>query len=117
MISINRSDKKEIIHLLKESKRCLREKRVIAIFPEGTRGRGRKLLPFKPGANLIAKKYSLKVQPVVIIGSKERFDTKTLSLNPGIVKIIFLPPCCIETLDELKEIRSKMQNILDENFK
>ena len=113
-IRLDREDRKSLVHLLKESKEKSKEK-VIAIFPEGTRARGKKLLPFKPGAKIIAEKLHLKVQPAVILCAKERFDSKTLELNPGTITIVFLPSFTPDpSSDWLKELREKMQQVKEE---
>lgn len=90
MISIDRENKAGIIHLLKEVKDRLSLGRPIAMFPEGTRSNGKELLKFKSGASLVANKYNLKVQPAIIINTKNILDSKKLTANPGVVKVIFL---------------------------
>jgi len=113
-IRLDREDRKSLVHLLKESKEKSQHK-VIAIFPEGTRARGDKLLPFKPGAKIITDKLHLKVQPVVIVCARARFDSKRLELYPGIIKVKYLPSFYPDPKsDWLKELRQKMQTILDE---
>ncbi len=113
-IRLNREDRKSLVHLLKESKEKSRHK-TIAIFPEGTRARGNKLLPFKPGAKIIADKLHLKVQPVLIVCARERFDSKSLELNPGPIEVVYLPSFFPDPkTDWLKELRLKMQNYLEE---
>lgn len=92
MISVDRENKAGIIHLLKESKDRLDKGRPIAMFPEGTRGDGTKMLEFKPGAKMIANKYNLKVQPVVMFNTRKIVDSKKLEANPGIVKVVYLEP-------------------------
>ena len=116
-IKLDREDKRSIIYLLKEAKEKVKYK-TIAIFPEGTRGRGERLLPFKPGAKIIANQLKLKVQPAVIVCSKERFDSKSLKYNPGKVKVIFLDSFYPENnKDWLSDLRKKMQEILDKEKK
>ena len=46
MVSVDRNDRRSMIKMLKSAKKKLDEDRVIAIFPEGTRGDGLKLLKF-----------------------------------------------------------------------
>ena len=113
-IRLDREDRKSLVHLLKESKEKSKEK-TIAIFPEGTRARGDKLLPFKPGAKIIADKLHLKVQPVLIICARTRFDSKKLELNPGPIKVKYLPSFYPDPKKEwLKELRDRMQKELEE---
>ncbi len=71
MISIDRSNKRGVIKLLKDIKESIEVKnRAVAIFPEGTRAKGQELLPFKVGGKLAADKLKLRVQPIVVTGSK-----------------------------------------------
>ncbi len=112
-IRLDREDRKALIHLLKEAKEKVTHK-TLAIFPEGTRAKGDRLLPFKPGAKIIADKLHLKVQPVLIICARARFDSKRLELNPGIIKVIPLPSFVPDSSTNwLKELRKKMQDILN----
>ncbi|MFV0480419.1 MAG: lysophospholipid acyltransferase family protein [Campylobacteraceae bacterium] len=91
MISINRSDKRAIVKLLKDAKDRLEKNRVLAIFPEGTRGDGKNLLKFQQGAKILAEKLDIKVQPVVLNNAKNIFDAKNKKINSGILDISFLP--------------------------
>lgn len=90
MISIDRENKAGLINLLKEARDRLDKGRPIAMFPEGTRSNGKGLLSFKPGAKMIANKFSLKVQPVIILNTLNIVDSKRLKAKPGIVKVIYL---------------------------
>ncbi|QDF27854.1 lysophospholipid acyltransferase family protein [Halarcobacter anaerophilus] len=92
MISVDREDKAGIIALLKDCKDRLSKGRPIAMFPEGTRSTGKKMLKFKPGAKMIANKFNLKVQPAIIINTKNILDSKSLKQTPGRVKVIYLDP-------------------------
>jgi 1-acyl-sn-glycerol-3-phosphate acyltransferase len=90
MIMVERNSKSSLIKLLKDSKDKLAQNRQLAIFPEGTRTDGTKLRKFKAGAKIIAQKYNLNVQPIVIIGSLNIWDSKKMIQNSGTVKIIYL---------------------------
>ena len=92
MISIDRENKAGIIHLLKEAKDRLSKGRPIAMFPEGTRSSGNKMLKFKPGAQMLANKLKLKVQPAIILNTKKILDSQKLIQRPGVVKVKFLKP-------------------------
>lgn len=91
MIMVERESKKSLIQLLKDTKERLDSGRQLCIFPEGTRTDGKKLKKFKAGAKVIAEKYNLKVQPIVIIGSINVFDSKRATQQSGDIKIVYLP--------------------------
>ena len=116
-ILIDRSNPREIVHIIKQTSEFTKAGGAVAIFPEGTRGSGKKLLKFQSGAQIIANKLGLKVQPVLIIGSKEIIDSKKLSFNKGVVKVVFLPSfVASEGSEWLAKIRENMQKILDEKL-
>ncbi|MCI6217721.1 MAG: 1-acylglycerol-3-phosphate O-acyltransferase [Helicobacter sp.] len=91
MILIDREDKAGIVFLLKSAKEKLAQNRPIVIFPEGTRGKGEEeLLPFKPGAKVLAEKLKLKIQPILIINSRKMYDTAPVASNTNKARIVML---------------------------
>lgn len=116
MISIDRKDPRSLPKIIKLAKERVSQGRVIAIFPEGTRGNGDKILKFKSGANIIANKLNLVVQPVLIIGSRKIIDSKSISVNSGTVKIIYMDIVNISDEKWLENTREKMQTLLEDNL-
>ena len=92
MIVIDRKDRRSLVKIVKESKQRLSEGRVIAMFPEGTRGDGQKILKFQNGAKFLAQKLNLKVQPVVIVNTRYIFDSQKLLAHSGEISLIYLDP-------------------------
>jgi 1-acyl-sn-glycerol-3-phosphate acyltransferase len=90
MILIDRKDKKEIIRMIKTTKQRIKDGRTICIFPEGTRGDGDRLLPFKEGVKAIIKSANAKIQPVIIKGSREVFNPKNFILRKKEFSVEFL---------------------------
>ena len=112
MISINREDKTGIVTLLREGKDRLDAGRPIAMFPEGTRSDGKRIAHFKSGARILADKYNLKVQPVVMLHTREVLDSKTLRATPGVVKVIFLEPIVAsKESDWFVQIENQMKEV------
>ncbi len=119
MIVIDREDsRKSLVKLFKESKERLAEGRVIAMFPEGTRGDGKTLLPFKSGAKLIAEKLSLKVQPVVVVNTRAIVDSQNFVANKGEVVLVYLD--AIDPSQDknwFENLHRDMQKRLDDELK
>ena len=90
MIPIDRSDRRSLIKLLVDVKDRLAKGRIIALFPEGTRGKGDKLLKFQSGAKVLAEKLDLKVQPIIITGSRYVLDSQKLTAHSGTVTVTYL---------------------------
>lgn len=114
MISINREDKKSLIQLFADCKDRVEAGRTIAIFPEGTRGDGKKMKEFKGGAKLIASKLKTKVQPIVIVNTKNVLDSQNFKAKSGKVKLIYLKSIDInENRNWFKQMQLDMQKTLD----
>ncbi len=114
MISIDRENKAGIINLLKEAKDRLDKGRPIAMFPEGTRSDGKSMLDFKPGAKMVANKYNLKVQPVILFNTRNIVDSKKLLANPGVVKVVYLEPIQADkNTDWFEQTEQKMKEVFN----
>ena len=117
-IPIERKSKTSLVKLLKNSKDRLNKGRVITMFPEGTRSRDGRMLPFKNGAKVVADKYRLRVQPIVLIQTAKYYDIKRFYYSPGTIKVIYLESFIADREDEywLKELREKMQKVYDDEL-
>ena len=117
-IAVERENKKSLLKLLRDAKDRLAKGKTIAIFPEGTRSRSGKMLPFKSGAKIIADKYKLKVQPVVLIETAKCYDIKKYHYKPKTIKVIFLDSFIADKNDPdwLKNLRNKMQKVYDDEL-
>jgi len=115
-IEVERESKISLIKLLRAAKDRLKKKRVLTIFPEGTRSRTGRMLPFKSGAKVIADKYKLKVQPIVLIETAKCYNIKNFYYMPKRIKAIFLDSFVADSSDPnwLAELRLKMQKVYDE---
>jgi 1-acyl-sn-glycerol-3-phosphate acyltransferase len=116
MISLDRGNKAALVKLVKDvkfSKDAL--DRSVVIFPEGTRAKGQKLLPFKQGTKIIANKLNLKVQPVVITGSKWVLNEHEKTGHSGTVTYTFLPTIDVSTQDKawFETLQKTMQTEID----
>ena len=114
-IPIERESKSSLVKLLKAAKERLDAKRVITIFPEGTRSSTGKMLPFKPGAKIVADKYTLRVQPIVLMATASCYNIKKFYYRPRKIKVIFLDSFIAdkENPEWLNNLRTTMQTVYD----
>ena len=114
-ISVERESKTSLIKLLRAAKDRLDKSRVITMFPEGTRSVTGKMLPFKNGAKVIADKYKLCVQPIVLIQTSKYYNIKNFYYKPGRIKVIFMDSFVADRSDEhwLQNLRVEMQKVYD----
>lgn len=118
MISIDRENKAGIINLLKEAKDRLDKGRPIAMFPEGTRSDGKQMLSFRPGAKILANRYNLRVQPIILFNTRNIVDSKKVLASPGIVKVVYLDPVQADkNTDWFEKIEEKMNKTFNKESK
>lgn len=119
MISIDRENKAGLIKLIKDVKESIEVKnRAVAVFPEGTRAKGQELGSFKSGAKFIAKKLALKVQPVVITGSKYLFNEHDKTGHNSTVKYTYLSTIDVKNASDgwYDRVRDSMQKVIDDEL-
>jgi len=119
MISVDRENKKGLIKLIKDVKASIEVKhRAVALFPEGTRAKGQKLLKFKAGTKFIANKLGLKVQPVVITGSKHLLNEHDQTAHSSTVKYTYLPVIDVKNApgEWYEEMKESMQKVIDDEL-
>jgi 1-acyl-sn-glycerol-3-phosphate acyltransferase len=114
-IALERESKTALVKLIKDCKDRLDHGRVITIFPEGTRTETGQMKPFKAGAKMVADKYALKVQPVVLIATAWHFSNKRKIFNAGTMTAIYLDSFVADKSNPewLNETREKMQHVYD----
>lgn len=115
-IAVDRGSKAALVSLVREAKKRLDQGRCIVMFPEGTRSSGPKMLKFKPGAKMVADKYELRVQPVVLINTSRYFDLKHKSGQTGQITVVYLDSFIASKKNKewLNETEIKMQSVYDE---
>jgi 1-acyl-sn-glycerol-3-phosphate acyltransferase len=86
-IFIDRSDREKAIASLKAAKPLLEGGISVMFFPEGTRSRDGRMLPFKKGGFMMALDLDLPILPVTIRGSRHVLVGKKLQLLPGLIRI------------------------------
>ncbi len=82
-IPLDRSDGRRALKSIEEAAQQIRSGSSVIIFPEGTRTRDGKLLPFKRGGFMLASRANVPVVPVTLHGTFEINPGGTLKLYPG----------------------------------
>jgi 1-acyl-sn-glycerol-3-phosphate acyltransferase len=113
MIAIDRDSKKSLIKLIKDVKEMVKKDRPVCIFPEGTRGRGDKLLKFKSGSKMVANKLGLKVQPIVLTNTRDILDSKGFTASSGVVTVNYLDVVDMSDENWFENMKENMQKVLD----
>lgn len=92
-ITIDRSNRERAIASLRAAgEKIRRSPGAVVIFPEGTRSRSGRLMPFKKGAFVLAAESRVAIVPAAIAGSFEIMRKGSWRINQRTIHIHFLPP-------------------------
>lgn len=72
---------------IKESEKTLKHGMSLVIFPEGSRSRDGKMIPFKRGAFMLAAEFKLPVVPITINGSFRAMPRSTYNMTPATITL------------------------------
>jgi long-chain acyl-CoA synthetase len=94
-----------LIETMKVSSYLLRNKKILCVFPEGSRSINGNIKEFKKGIGILAKELNMKIVPVYIQGTYQAWKSTALLPRPYPVKVIFGRPFALkELLEEGKKI-------------
>jgi len=88
---IDRKNIRKALKTINQGIQKIRDGNGMLIFPEGTRSKGRGLLPFKSGAIKLATNSLAPIVPIAITGSYEVFE-KDYLVHAAPVRVVFRPP-------------------------
>ncbi|KAG1365335.1 1-acyl-sn-glycerol-3-phosphate acyltransferase [Cocos nucifera] len=92
-LRIDRSNPTAAIESIKEVARMVVQKNLsLIIFPEGTRSKTGRLLPFKKGFVHIALQTRLPIVPMVLTGTHLAWRKNSLRVRPAPLTVKYLPP-------------------------
>ncbi|KAK7320386.1 hypothetical protein VNO77_29809 [Canavalia gladiata] len=96
-LRIDRSNPTAAIESMKEAARAVVKNNLsLIIFPEGTRSKNGRLLPFKKGFVHLALQSRLPIVPMVLTGTHLAWRKGSLHVRPAPLTIKYLPPISTE---------------------
>ncbi len=117
---LNRNDIKEGLKTILEGVQLLKDGNSLFIFPEGTRSKEEKMLPFKEGSTKMAEKSKSRIIPVAISGTADIFENNAaLKVTPAKVSVTFGKPVDPTTLEKEQKrhlgayLQNQIQDMLD----
>jgi 1-acyl-sn-glycerol-3-phosphate acyltransferase len=90
-VPVERENREAAAGSVDEALKYLKEGLSFAVYPEGTRSRDGRMLPFKKGAFLMAVRAKVPVVPVSIVGALDLMRKGEWAVRPGEVTIRFGP--------------------------
>jgi 1-acyl-sn-glycerol-3-phosphate acyltransferase len=120
-VAVNRTDRRSAIESVRDAVRVMQAGLGMLIFPEGTRSRDGKLLPFKKGPFHLAMEAGVPVVPITIVGSHEAWPKGSMSMHSGEIVVHFHPPIDPHQFarkeDLLTAVRAAIHSALPEKYR
>jgi 1-acyl-sn-glycerol-3-phosphate acyltransferase len=91
LVAIDRANKEAAIASVRRAGEVLHSGLDMTVFPEGTRSRDGRLLPFKKGPFYMAIETGVPIVPVTILGTLEILPKGRFTIRPGTATFVFHP--------------------------
>jgi 1-acyl-sn-glycerol-3-phosphate acyltransferase len=92
LVPVDRSNQEAAIQSVQRAVNVLREGLHMVIYPEGTRSRDGRLLPFKKGPFHLAMDSGVAIVPVTMLGTYESWPKTRFAVRRGTATVIFHSP-------------------------
>jgi 1-acyl-sn-glycerol-3-phosphate acyltransferase len=92
IVPVEREDRESAIQSIRQAGEVMRHHINLTIFPEGTRSRDGRLLPFKKGPFHLAQETGFPIIPVTILGTYEMMPKGSMIVRSGTATLVFHPP-------------------------
>lgn len=115
-IFINRANRDSAYHHLEKAIAKLKKGQSVVIFPEGTFGRSKELLPFKRGAFFLSQESGVPIVPIGIYGTRHVWPPDHILLEPSTISIcigspVFPPPAGTSFDRFRQQVRSEIEQL------
>ena len=117
-VAVNRADRRSAVESVGNAVHVLQSGLGMMVFPEGTRSRDGRLLPFKKGPFHLAMEAGVPVAPITVVGSHRAWPKGSAKLRAGEIVVYFhqpIDPRRFKRREELMAaVRAAIQSALPE---
>ena len=112
-VAVDRRNRDAAIESIKAAVRVLQSGMSMLVYPEGTRSRDGRLLPFKKGPFHMAVDAGVLIVPVTMVGTHEAWPKGTFRINPGEVTAYFHPPIDPRNFDSREALMDAVREAIE----
>ena len=113
LVPVDRSNRDAAIESVKQAVGVLRSGHSMLVYPEGTRSRDGKLLPFKKGPFHMAMESGVPIVPLTVVGTREAWPKGSWKVRPHAVTLQIHPPIDPKDFTERDALMSTVFKAID----
>lgn len=121
VIPVDRSNRESAVESVRQAVQVLKSGLSLLVYPEGTRSRDGRLLPFKKGPFYLAVDSGTPIVPITIVGANDAWPKGKFVMRPVTIRIIFhdpIDPRGFRSREELIEVvRQTIESGLPESLR
>lgn len=112
-IAVDRSNRDSAVESVKQAIELLQSGLSLMVYPEGTRSRDGRLLPFKKGPFHLAMDSGIPIVPVTIVGANEVWAKGKFKIVPGTIRVIFHSPVDPHGYESREALSDQVRAVID----
>lgn len=113
IVPVDRSNREAAIQSIQRAGEVMRHGINMTIYPEGTRSRDGRLLPFKKGPFHLADKTGFPIVPITILGTYEMMPKGSWIARPGTATLVFHPPVDPKQFASMEELMEAVREAIN----
>jgi 1-acyl-sn-glycerol-3-phosphate acyltransferase len=109
LVAVDRRNREAAVNSMREAEEVMARGLNMTVFPEGTRSRDGRLLPFKKGPFYLAMDSGVPVVPITILGSESLMPKGSTLIHAGTVRLAFHAPILPKRFSDNDELISAVR--------
>ena len=112
IVPVERENRESAIRSIRRAGEVMQHHINLTLYPEGTRSRDGRLLPFKKGPFHLAAETGFPIVPVTILGTLEMMPKGSMIVRGGTATLIFHPPVDPEKYSSREELMEAVRTTI-----
>jgi 1-acyl-sn-glycerol-3-phosphate acyltransferase len=116
IVPVERNNRESAIESIRRASEVMKHGINMTIYPEGTRSRDGKLLPFKKGPFHLAAETGFPIVPITILGTEDLMPKGQFSVRGGTATLVFHPPVDTKKFSSREELMQAVRDVINSSL-